>query len=454
MSTALAIRFPTGRYHATPWGRAVNEAAIEWPPSPWRLLRALYATWQWRASDIDCAAVETALGALAQAPSFRLPRHAEAHTRHYYPDAAYGTDKAFDPFAVLDPVAELVLRWPSSLDEQSRAVIGRLSRLLPYLGRADSLCQARLLTIEEADRLPMDGWSDPGDLGSLDRPATRVLASVLPLNLAALLATTTAVRRGGRTTPPGARWLSYPAVIPARPPAIRRKLPRRTAVTAVRFALTGPVRPTYHQAVLYGHALRRAALHHAPDSATLSGRTIEGIRRDDHTHAHYLFFDENGDGLIDSAVVWAREGLGDTDVAALVSIRQLRFGEPGFRPLRLAVEASGSTSDLLPPEWVGQDRRWRSVTPFAPYRHAQKRQLHSDFVAAEVARELMTRGLPPASDVRLTTGPWLSFRRRRELRDPELRGLGLELTLSEPTAGPLALGALSHFGLGLFRRVP
>ncbi|MHB8879537.1 MAG: type I-G CRISPR-associated protein Csb2, partial [Myxococcaceae bacterium] len=87
MSTAVALRFPTGRYHATPWGRAANEAAIEWPPSPWRLLRALYATWQWRASDLDTDAVETALGALAQAPSFRLPRHVEAHTRHYYPDA-------------------------------------------------------------------------------------------------------------------------------------------------------------------------------------------------------------------------------------------------------------------------------------------------------------------------------------------------------------------------------
>ena len=43
----LAIRFlfPAGRYHATPWGRHVNEADVEWPPSPWRLLRALIATW-------------------------------------------------------------------------------------------------------------------------------------------------------------------------------------------------------------------------------------------------------------------------------------------------------------------------------------------------------------------------------------------------------------------------
>jgi len=37
----LAFHFPGGRYHATPWGHQVNEGLVEWPPSPWRLLRAL-----------------------------------------------------------------------------------------------------------------------------------------------------------------------------------------------------------------------------------------------------------------------------------------------------------------------------------------------------------------------------------------------------------------------------
>jgi CRISPR-associated protein Csb2 len=453
MSTAVALHFPTGRYHATPWGRAVNEAAIEWPPSPWRLLRALYATWQWRAPNLAPDVVEGALSALAPAPSFRLPRHAEAHTRHYYPDAAYGTDKVFDPFAALDPAAEVVVRWPSTLDAEGRKVISRLCSLLPYLGRADSLCQARLLTEAETDQLPIGGWLDPGDLGGLDRPGTRVLAPVPPLDLPALLATTTAVRRGGRTTPPGARWLSYPAAVPARPPAVRRTAPHRTRVEGVRIALDGPVRPTHHQAVLYGHALRRAALSRAGQSATFSGRAGDGVRDDGHVHAHYLFLDLDEDGLLDAAVVWAPEGLTDTDVAALTRIDRLHFGEPGFRPLRLAVESSGSMPDLLPERWVGRAVRWQSATPFAPYRHPKKGQPLSEFLAAEVSRELTTRGLPTASEVRMREGPWLSFRRRRTLRDREHRGFGLDVVLDAAVEGPLALGALSHFGLGLFRPV-
>ncbi|MCL6446023.1 MAG: type I-U CRISPR-associated protein Cas5/Cas6, partial [Alicyclobacillus sp.] len=41
----LEFRFTAGTYHATPWQRHVNEADVEWPPSPWRVLRALIATW-------------------------------------------------------------------------------------------------------------------------------------------------------------------------------------------------------------------------------------------------------------------------------------------------------------------------------------------------------------------------------------------------------------------------
>ena len=55
MPTTLAFRFPLGRYHANPWDRAVNEGASEWPPSPWRILRALVATWHTRWPDLPAA---------------------------------------------------------------------------------------------------------------------------------------------------------------------------------------------------------------------------------------------------------------------------------------------------------------------------------------------------------------------------------------------------------------
>ena len=82
MSTTLAIRFPLGRYHANPWDRAVNEGATEWPPSPWRILRALVATWHTRWPDLPAATLDGLLDALADPPCYRTPRSGHSgHTR-------------------------------------------------------------------------------------------------------------------------------------------------------------------------------------------------------------------------------------------------------------------------------------------------------------------------------------------------------------------------------------
>jgi hypothetical protein len=43
MSLSISIRFLTGRAHLHPWQTHHNEGRVEWPPSQWRLLRALVA---------------------------------------------------------------------------------------------------------------------------------------------------------------------------------------------------------------------------------------------------------------------------------------------------------------------------------------------------------------------------------------------------------------------------
>lgn len=453
MSTVIALRFPTGRYHATPWGRAVNEAAVEWPPSPWRLLRALYSTWRTRAPELDAAVVGEVLSALVTAPSFRLPRHTEAHTRHYYPDATYGTDKVFDPFAVLDPAAAVLVRWPGQLSADQFLLLERLCHLLPYVGRADSLCHARLLPAADVTALPVEGWYEPGDLGDLSEPGVRVLSPTAPLDVNALVATTTDVRRGGRTTPAGSRWVSYATCAPVRPPTLASVRPASRRVQAVRLRLASPVLPTVRQAVAYGHVLHQAAVHFSPGSSTLTGCQDDSPRNDGHVHAHYLHLDTDHDGLLDTALVWAPEGLAEADIEALARIRRLRSREPGFRPVRLAVEAAGAVKDVQP-ELAAPSRMWQSLTPFAPYRHPHKRQSLEEFLFAELQRELATRRLPELVAIRLAAGDWPNHRRRRTLAEREARAYGVRMEFTAPVTGPIALGALSHFGLGLFRPAP
>src|SRR5690606_1950215 len=79
----IVLHFPAGRYHATPWGRHVNEGDVEWPPSPLRLLRALLAV---GFNRLGWAAVPDVgrrlLEALSRVPPvFHLPPASAAHTR-------------------------------------------------------------------------------------------------------------------------------------------------------------------------------------------------------------------------------------------------------------------------------------------------------------------------------------------------------------------------------------
>ncbi len=121
MPTTLVLTFPLGRYHATPWDRHVNEGTVELPPSPWRLLRTLYAVWQTRCPDLPQETVHPLLADLAAPPTFYVPAHGISHSRHYYLDDKFdpqkrgprplaqriGRDRTLDAFAVFGPEDQL-----------------------------------------------------------------------------------------------------------------------------------------------------------------------------------------------------------------------------------------------------------------------------------------------------------------------------------------------------------
>src|SRR4051812_35490199 len=112
--TVLAYRFLAGRYHATPWGAHVNEGLVEWPPSPFRVLRALVATGFSRLgwTRIEGAAREL-FDLLASAPpSYSLPDGSASHTRHYMPSFKGNTTKVIDAFLRFPEGATLYVRYP------------------------------------------------------------------------------------------------------------------------------------------------------------------------------------------------------------------------------------------------------------------------------------------------------------------------------------------------------
>jgi CRISPR-associated protein Csb2 len=311
MATSLELVFTWGRYHATPWGRNVNEAAIEWPPSPWRLLRALYATWRTRAPHLPAPTIHGLLSQLADPPTFQLPEFGEAHTRHYVPDIGHGHDLAFDAFAVFEPGAAIVVTWQIELDPEARAALEELASLLPCLGRAESICEARLLPQDEQHPAGLEsGPVSAADSAALDAtdPPVRVLVPALPLDLDALTARIMDLRAARRVDPPGARWQPYARRAPATPVRVLHRKTRREP-TAVRWAMATPALPARWAAVGVADVLRRACLARygrrfdGVPSPTLAGKDAAGTPLERHRHAHYLALDLDGDQLLDHLVV-------------------------------------------------------------------------------------------------------------------------------------------------------
>lgn len=467
MSTNLLLRFPLGRVHANPWGRHVNEGETEWPPSAWRLVRGLVSTWHERAPLLDPGVVQALLEQLCDPPSYLLPDASRSTTRHWYPDGARdaksswaeGTDKALDSFVVLAPGQDLIVQWPADLGPAEREALAQLAALLPYVGRADSVCEASLL-----DDAPTGTWlspveadSEPGapDGGPLD--VVDLLVPRRPLDLGGLQVRTRDLRSAGHLEPLAARRVTYPR--PPQPmvaPARARTVPRVECLT---FSLDAPALPSIRLAVLVADTLRAAAQARYGENGTppveISGHLPDGAKAQGHRHAHWWVLpgDDLQAGLCARAVCWAPAGMTAADLARLRAIRRLRDPQGRFRPIRVVAGPAGELPALLPelkpPVPVA---RWHTVTPYALPRHQDRRLSWPAQVEASLREEAHLRGLPAVESVRVLQGPWLEFARGRAAqgwRDGR-RAAGVEVTFSQPVSGPLSLGALSHFGLGLF----
>lgn len=493
----ISFTFPAGRYHATPWGRHVNEADVGWPPDLWRLTRALIATWH-RKLDTDKFPRERLADLLAtltgEAPHYALPEAVHFHTRHYMPTREGAKEKPtliFDAFAQVGREAELIAHWPDiTLDTAQTELLDALLDAIGYLGRVESWVEARRLPAwtGKCDCYPSQQDIDPdtgevGDLIPLWLPCSaRVYAAfrthtlgtglkrglskrdlkqieaTLPDDwLAAISLDTADLQAAGWSAPPAARQVYYLRrrdalrfMAPAPPCARQRQV---GSITTARFALYARPLPHITDAVRVGETLRMGLMgcarrlfgDHIP--ASLSGHDLpEGNR-----HGHAFFLPEaNRNGHVDHLIVHAPAGFDAQAQAALTELKSIRTRE-GVQ-WRLLLEGLGQASDFATTAPLGRAAVWRSVTPYLHPWYSKKRF----GVVEQVSRECTLRGCPEPVTVELLPDEkpraleFRRFRAKRGLAQPDRRGRFLRLTFPEPVTGPLALGFGCHFGLGLF----
>ncbi|CAL1241070.1 type I-G CRISPR-associated protein Csb2 [Candidatus Methylocalor cossyra] len=506
---AIRLQFPAGRYHATPWGRHVNEADLAWPPDPWRIVRAFIATWHRKLDPrrFPAAQLHALLARLAQdAPVYRLPPAVHSHVRHYMPVREGSTDKnilIFDAFARVSVAEPLIVAYPTlDLDTEQRELLDALLWAVGYLGRAESWAEAERLPswcVEDANCLPGDTAVDPatGEMGELVpllaplsvaayrvfrqemlaglgkrrlKPAERrSIEKTLPEDwLAALSLDTRDLQEAGWSQPPAARWVHYrrpfQALKPSAPLRVAVARPGPAADTA-RLALYGKPLPLVEDAVRVGEWARLAMMAQAKQlygedriPSVLSGHGLpEGNR---HGHAFYLPEDADDDGRIDHLLIHAPAGFDHNSLRALASVTRLWNRDGG--EWHVLFEGQGTAAHFEPDcRLVKTASVWRSLTP---YLHPWHRKKNFD-VPAQLRRECRERGLPePKSIDTLECIPvgdgrprwpvhFHRFRCKRGLPQPDSRGCFLELRFSQPVRGPLAFGYGCHFGLGLFTAI-
>ena len=471
--TGVSLRLIAGRYHATPWGRHVNEGVPEWPPSPWRLLRALVATWKRTCSTLAPEEVGSILRALASPPQICLPPASSGHTRHFMPSPTTAspsrTTLVFDTFMVVEPDAEVVFLWPStSLDASKRGALGEILCNLSAFGRGESWCAARLLGEAEAEQaqpncLPFPGTNDPeaevarvlcahptdafGSIGCGDRadPDWKLCIETLTLH------------KGDRLDPPGAEWVPYahrPAPGQSAGPS-RRKIRPRPRPQVIRFALDGKLLPPTTLALPLAEAARAmlmkgyadvAALARLPlCSPSINGKSADGQPLTDHSHAYYLPTDEDEDGRIDHLTIVADAGFEPREMEALGRCRKLWLRRSAFagEPIDPLLFSFGSIAEFQPKPLLFPCTTWASVTPYIATRSPKPESRNRDdprywrIRTEEEIADARRVGRPPRRRVLVQPQSWLAEDLRRELarwlgRRPDLANLHPEEIVIEP----------------------
>lgn len=423
MSVGILIRFLAGRYHATPWDHQVNEGVVEWPPTPWRILRSLVSAYYRLPEPPVRNQVCQLVTRLAEhLPSYVLPSCTIAHTRHYMPVWKEGkatTTKVFDTFMVLgggtlSPDAEVKVVWPDlRLSEEETQLLQQLCCQVSYLGRAESWAELSVIDADISLCNAVPASSE--DSGGWKKQKVKVLAPLTSEGLEGFRAAITALPKPKRGKAkwkaptdllealeldiaylhsqswngiPGTRWVTYEVK------QVERSLrPQNLSIyasskvpTFARFALVSNVLPNLTEAVSVGERFRQALMKWSRDESgkadpVFSGRDEEGdYRKDNHQHAWYLP-EVNKEGKIDHVVVYAPEGF--SSINAIFALQNLRkvWGSEGF-DLQTVLVSLGKVEDYCADAKdadrggrsliIGKGRKWRSLTPLVLPRHPKR----------------------------------------------------------------------------------
>lgn len=495
-NVTIEVELLSGRYHAHVWGEAqFGMAGPEWPPSPWRLLRALASAWfrtHTNPSESDETTRNCLLEALgkAGAPKIWLPPTSFHENRYYQPIRLGASDRVLhhDHFAVPKGGCFWFQFKPKqALQPPQHELLTELLRRIRYFGRSESRAHLRLVNLTEPphgvyEAVPRNcNVICQSDNRQQPMVYRRVLCTTDEFEASYLWSPqddrvrghpphlVDALLKEKMPLPRGTRWVEYAVPAEALVHEIRPQIqsgasaspaPPTVRVSEVRFRLNRRVPLRLLHIVAVARAFRDAVVEahqriaNGQISPTLSGRQLNGTVAQGHQHAYYLPCLCPKAVTFDELVVRVPNGqLTRPELDALLSVERIRISGPKY-PITVIAESIVESAAN-----VTGAKCWCSATPFLPPLHHRQGR-NGTQVEQQVTAACIQRRAPRPEHVERIRGPG-GFSISPILAHEYLTGEGhwtltrrlgfwLKLTFNESVVLDTPLGADAHFGAGQF----
>ncbi|MBN2723416.1 MAG: type I-U CRISPR-associated protein Cas5/Cas6 [Deltaproteobacteria bacterium] len=482
----IKIKFLAGKYHATPWGKHVNEGTVEWPVSMFRLARAVIASAKRNFPSVTPSVLEELVEIFTADCNYELVPAGFSHTRAYLSEnkkAITAKQKIFDSFVAMPTGSSIFLNFDTVLNEEKRNLLTEILEFISYLGRSESWVEISLMDenfiSSEMDSFPYDGLLPKGfelvelafpstktdfsdnikDSLKIRDPLTRKMKSITWFD--ALCMGSSDVQKYGLSSHPCIDFRLY-----ARPVLSSSVFHEISQVTIdinsriIKFALSSRVLPPITDAIKISEAIRKKLMgisrrlnggSPSDVSPSFSGKSNDGVPVVGHDHAYILPVDENHDGFIDNIYIIKKDNFSQSDLKSLDKISGIwsTRGRPEI--------------DLIPVKFYTdslpfKSRIFVSHTPFVTRRHWRKgRGIKDEWLKDELLKEFKNHSLPSPINIEIIRNTktaheysWRDFYRKRLKSSHQLEGYGFRIIFENDISGPFAVGALAHYGLGTF----
>ena len=512
MKICLAQTFPLGRFHATPWKVfPYDDPHGGWPPSPWRLLRALLARSHQLEREngnvTDAERVELVQAFARSEIAWHLPDFSwrGPGLRQYQPAEfkkvpaaakepgmmSYNTTKVQDNFWLTGGTSQPLFwyldgeNWTASTLSLLDACLSRLT----YFGRAESVTE---MARSEIDIPEVNCRLKSNDSRRGVDDSQRLVPVLCPLpevTLEQLQMTTDEKALRNSTFPPGAIWrcASRPRR-PAAKPRPSRPKKNKPPVSFLQFAVGSRVSPNsdhialltnrFRGRVISGFLIRefdtkggwpKAGPEAREAVALLAGKNAYGNKLRGHQHAYFAIWIDPQTQKPARLLAWRTTPFDEPEQRAILAAannplalgyNKVKGKYSGGDPWTVQLVPLDST--VLRPAGFSAEahREWATMTPYVPPRHVVDRRgkiKPGESVEEQLRQELELHDLP-VPDLKSFAvseeSQWVKVhgaaRSEGQRSNLSKRGFEIRMTFPEPIRGPLALGHSAHFGLGLF----